>query len=71
MSATPDPIVDLIKWITRVLVGLYVIVIIIFTVSVILWGKEVSLEIIGSITGLLTTVLGGLLATILRKRRRS
>ncbi len=68
LSESKDPVMDLVKWVVRILVGVYV-AIIFFTMVGVLLDKSASIEIIGSITGLLTTAIGGLLTAVFKRRR--
>ena len=66
-----DPTVDLLTWIIKALVVLYAIVILGSLIAFISIDAEVSIEILSSITGLLTAAIGGLLTAVFRTRRRS
>lgn len=68
---TSDPTVDLLTWIIKALVILYSIVILGSLIAFILLEVRASIEILGSITGLLTTAIGGLLTAVFRNRRRN
>lgn len=66
-----DPTVDLLTWMIKALVTIYAIVILVSLIAFILLGEKASIEILGSITGLLTAAIGGLLTAVFRNRRRS
>lgn len=63
-----DKLVPLLIWVTKILVVLYVVIIIFGIVLRAAFDKGIEASILASVSALMTTALGGLIAYVIRSK---
>ncbi len=62
-----DSLPSVLTWMIKVLVGLYGIIIVFGSITALLFDVNIDGSILASITALLTTAMGGLIAAAIRR----